>query len=117
MSSANRGFLVILLVLALTGCSVGLPGAAPTLTPEPRVIPTVLLPPPETLTPMVSPAALATPATITHIVETGDTLYHLALKYGTTIEAIVGANKLTDPDRLQIGQKLVIPLPTPTPIP
>lgn len=46
----------------------------------------------------------------THVVEAGDTLWSLAQRYDSTVEAIVAANNL--PDRsatLRIGQTLVIP--------
>ena len=39
-----------------------------------------------------------------------DTLYKIANKYGTTISAIVGANAISNPDKLAIGQNLIIPV-------
>ncbi|MBI4492230.1 MAG: LysM peptidoglycan-binding domain-containing protein [Chloroflexi bacterium] len=39
----------------------------------------------------------------------GDTLATIALEHGTTIEALAQANKLDDPSRLSIGQRLSIP--------
>jgi len=43
-----------------------------------------------------------------HIVGRGDCLSELALRYGSTVEAIMDANDLTD-DLIYIGQKLIIP--------
>lgn len=45
----------------------------------------------------------------------GDTLYKLAQRFGTTVDAIVRANpQITDPNKLQIGQVICIPTgPTP----
>ena len=44
-----------------------------------------------------------------HVVAAGETLSVIAARYGVTIAALVEANKLEDPDRLAIGQRLVIP--------
>ncbi|WP_079505704.1 LysM peptidoglycan-binding domain-containing protein [Mesobacillus jeotgali] len=51
------------------------------------------------------------PATqpVIHSVQTGDTLWKIAQKYGTTIDAIVKANDLDPAKYLYIGQKLTIP--------
>ena len=45
-----------------------------------------------------------------HIVKRGDTLYNIALTYGTTIEAIIDANELQSSQYLVVGQALVIPI-------
>ena len=47
----------------------------------------------------------------TYIVQKGDTLYSIALKYGTTAEAIINKNNLTSPV-ISIGQILTIPSDT-----
>ena len=49
------------------------------------------------------------PTEIIHEVQSGDTLFDISLRYGISVEAIVAANALLDPDRLEIGQKLIIP--------
>jgi LysM repeat protein len=45
----------------------------------------------------------------THIVRSGDTLFAIAREYGVTVQAIIDANNLANPDRLDLGQELVIP--------
>lgn len=45
-----------------------------------------------------------------HTVSRGDTFYRLAQRYGTTAQAIAIANPGVQPNRLQIGQMMVIPL-------
>ncbi len=45
----------------------------------------------------------------THVVQRGENLYRIASRYGTTVSAIVAANGLTNPNRIYIGQRLVIP--------
>ena len=44
-----------------------------------------------------------------YVVRTGDTLWEIARDHDTTVAAIVAANGLADPDRLRVGQELVIP--------
>ncbi len=44
-----------------------------------------------------------------HIVQEGENLFRLALRYGTTVEELVSLNKLTDSNSLQVGQRLNIP--------
>jgi LysM repeat protein len=59
----------------------------------------------------VTPAEGAPPATggTVHIVQWGETLATIAYHYGTTVEAIVQANGLTNPHLIQVGQRLIIP--------
>ncbi|RXS87819.1 LysM peptidoglycan-binding domain-containing protein [Geobacillus sp. PK12] len=45
-----------------------------------------------------------------HVVQSGQTLSGIAEAYGTTAEEIVRANKLPNPDKLVVGQALVIPI-------
>jgi LysM repeat protein len=46
---------------------------------------------------------------ITHIVQPGENLFRIALRYGTTVDAIVAANGLTNARKIYAGQRLVIP--------
>ncbi len=46
---------------------------------------------------------------VEHTVSSGDTLSTIAQQYGVTIADIIEANDLTNPDRLSIGQTLLIP--------
>lgn len=45
----------------------------------------------------------------TYTVQSGDTLFRIAQRFGVTVEAIVRANNLSNPDSLSVGQQLVIP--------
>jgi len=44
-----------------------------------------------------------------HVVSRGDTLYSVARRYGTTVNAIVQANGLRNSNWIYVGQRLVIP--------
>ncbi len=46
---------------------------------------------------------------LVHIVQAGESLYRIAIRYGTTVEAIVIANNLANPDQILEGQRLSIP--------
>ncbi len=54
---------------------------------------------------------------IRHMVSAGEELLGLAIRYGTTTEAIEALNDLADPNRIRIGQVLLIPRVTATPAP
>ncbi len=78
--------------------------ATPTITPTPSATPT----PTSTPTP-VPPLA--------HQVQRGETLSGIASTYGLTIDDILALNPDIDPNRLQVGQVILIPAGTPTPGP
>jgi len=48
-----------------------------------------------------------------HTIVAGDTLFVLASRYNTTVQAILAANPGLDPNRLFIGQQICIPVPMP----
>ncbi|MCC6177113.1 MAG: peptidoglycan DD-metalloendopeptidase family protein [Chloroflexi bacterium] len=58
-----------------------------------------------------TPSPTATPpATATvYVVQKGDTLFSIARRHGVTVDAILWANKLNNPDVVKLGQKLTIP--------
>src|SRR6185436_3275977 len=69
-----------------------------------------------------------TPTPVVHVVEKGDTLVGIAVKYGISVEALQAANNNVQPEFLSIGAVLLIPLsednpeviisqPTSTPVP
>jgi len=45
----------------------------------------------------------------THVVQPGENLFRIALKYGTTVEAIAVANDITNVHFIFVGQRLRIP--------
>ncbi len=54
-----------------------------------------------------TPEASATPPG-TYEVVAGDTLFDIAVRFGTSVEALVALNELASADELQIGQVLKI---------
>jgi LysM repeat protein len=44
-----------------------------------------------------------------HVVAAGETLFSIARRYGTTVDAIAHANGIPDPRQIFVGQRLVIP--------
>lgn len=44
-----------------------------------------------------------------HIVQSGENLYRIALRYGLTVNDLANANGITDPTRIYVGQILIIP--------
>ncbi|MDI9628417.1 MAG: LysM peptidoglycan-binding domain-containing protein [Acidobacteriota bacterium] len=58
---------------------------------------------------LMIPGGDAPPVTRTHTVQPGDTLYRIAARYGTTVNAIVVANNIANPNLIRPGQVLVIP--------
>jgi cell wall-associated NlpC family hydrolase/LysM repeat protein len=59
-----------------------------------------------------APPAAAQGASV-HVVQPGQTLYRIALRYGVTVDALAAANGIADPARIRAGQVLRIPLPRP----
>jgi len=46
---------------------------------------------------------------VIHVVGGGETLFSIARRYGTSVDAICAANGIADPTRIYAGQRLVIP--------
>ncbi|HHY27568.1 MAG TPA: LysM peptidoglycan-binding domain-containing protein, partial [Desulfitobacterium dehalogenans] len=46
---------------------------------------------------------------VTYVVRRGDSVYKIAQKFGTTMQAIILANNLCNPDLIFPGQVLIIP--------
>jgi hypothetical protein len=97
-----------------------LPLPSATASPAPSTVPVA--------TPVIIASATFTSTPVTHVVEQGDTLISVAVKYGVSLEALQAANPTVQPHFLSVGTVLIIPLqegsapnanlaPTPVPIP
>jgi murein DD-endopeptidase MepM/ murein hydrolase activator NlpD len=57
-----------------------------------------------------APALVSVPANAyAHVIESGESLYTIARRYDVTAQAIIQANGLGSPDKIYVGQKIVIP--------
>jgi LysM repeat protein len=56
------------------------------------------------------PTPTPTPTPVIHVVQSGETLSHIAVRYGVTVEALSTRNNIDDPRSLQTGTRLIIPL-------
>ncbi len=50
------------------------------------------------------------PVTVTHVVQPGETLAGIGLRYGVSAQAIARINGLSDPSYIYSGQRLIIPI-------
>jgi LysM repeat protein len=101
----RRLVLVLLLAFALGGCGLS---SDTSLAPQPAIGGGLAVSPEAVET----PAATATPTVgpIVHVVQSGETLWDIATHYSIAIDKIIAANNIDNPDRIQVGQQLVIPL-------
>jgi LysM repeat protein len=88
------------------------PGATPgTVTPGPTIVdvtPTPTPPsPPPTLGPTATPTAV--PVGRSYTIQSGDTLYAIAARFETTVQAIQAANGMGTSTVIRVGQVLLIP--------
>jgi len=44
-----------------------------------------------------------------HVVQPGENLFRIGLRYGVTVDALVAANALANPNHVWVGQRLIIP--------
>ncbi len=100
------------LTLALTAC-LGGAGAPPTPTPVPTAAAPPTVPRPSLDTPAAQ-ASAGTSATAVHVVEAGETLGQIALRYygdANRWQVIYDANRsqLPNPNALVVGMRLTIP--------
>lgn len=106
---------VVVLVTATPQIAAAVPEVSSTAAATPVVVrPTVALSPtPANVVsvPTADPERFDrnTTALDSHVVQSGDTLYGIALKYGTTVETLLTLNILVDPNVLQVGETIVLP--------
>lgn len=86
----------------------------PTPTPEPAATQPPTAP---AGTPSATGAAPLAPGEQTYTVESGDTLSGIAKKFNTNVNLLMSRNNIKDPSLLRVGQVLIIPAGTPTPLP
>jgi hypothetical protein len=77
--------------------------------PQPMAVPTLTPRPIRGATPLPAPSAIPR----TYTVQPGDTLSQIAKNLGVTMDALAAANGIDDPDLIQPGQVLTVPLTAP----
>lgn len=98
------------------------PTASPTLSPTLTFTPAPPTPTRATDTPVPTEGPSPTPTPIIYVVQEGDTLFDLSIKYGVLVESIKLASGITG-DSLSVGTTITIPVgggfepPTSTPVP
>lgn len=108
MQRLRPGIVVLVLALAVAACGNG-DEEAPEATAPPATTPPVETtePPVEPEEPTPTPTAEAEPEV--YEVQEGDTLWDIAERFETTVDAIVEANDIEDPSAIFPGDELVIP--------
>ncbi|MFV9505738.1 MAG: LysM peptidoglycan-binding domain-containing protein [Oscillochloridaceae bacterium umkhey_bin13] len=108
--AAWRILLIASLLVMLTACIPEPPAVVlPTLPAVLEITPAPTLDIDATATAFASLALpTPTPAAL-YTVQPGDTLSAIAERFDTTVDELVAANGLTDPNALQPGQSLLIP--------
>ncbi len=126
----KRIFVILsLLIVVLSGCYKPAPEAAPWQAPvtdlEQSLLvgtptrtpflpatrsPDELIPTPTPNPPVVIPTQRNEAES--YIVQAGDTLGTIALRYQVTVDQILAANDLVNPDQIAVGQALMIPAPS-----
>ncbi len=94
-------------------CGTPVPGLTPSPTPlspvTPYVTPTpTFITPYPTIMPTTTPAPIVLPEPTKYTVRSGDTLYGLAHRYSTTVQAIMQANGMMS-YMLRVGQVIILP--------
>jgi LysM repeat protein len=87
------------------------PAETPVPTPVPTEVPTPAPPPVPTTPVVVAPAGGET----TYVVQPGDRLYRIALRFGVDYRVLAAHNNIVNPNRIYPGQVLRIPTGGQTP--
>ncbi|CAN5895770.1 MAG: LysM peptidoglycan-binding domain-containing protein [Actinomycetota bacterium] len=97
----------IALSAVILGSLVGCGGEDPAAAPPSEAASSQPSEPAATETEASEPATAERPRS--YRVQEGDTLSAIAVRFDTTVSALVEANDLDDPDSLTLGQRLSIP--------
>ena len=95
------------LLRAITGGGGAGPGSTPSAVASASVSPS----------PTASPTPVPSPTPFVYTVKANDTLSKIAKRFGITKEQLLAANpKIKNPDKIAIGDQIIIPQPTPSAI-
>ena len=83
---------------------------------DPTGSPTASASTPTDPTPTPEPTPTPAPTPTIHVVAEGDTLSKIAAQYGLTLEDLLAANEqITNPNRISVGDEIIIPVAEPSP--
>ncbi|MBI3960075.1 MAG: LysM peptidoglycan-binding domain-containing protein [Chloroflexi bacterium] len=71
--------------------------------------PNLVSPGTELVIPGLTAAELEAANQIIHVVQAGEGLYSIAARYGVSADAIIEANRITNPNLIRVGDRLIIP--------
>ncbi len=123
----KRFVIWLMLVTLVASCAVNptptpvavAPTQAPTWTPQPTFTPNPTYTPRPTLTPFPTATVLPTatfvpptltPTPVTYVVQPGDMLNVIARQFQVAPEAIIATNNIQNPNIIEVGSVLVIPI-------
>ncbi len=87
--------------------SLAIPGTASTTTPAP-VVSTPVVSPPIDIVPVVDVTPISQP-TKSYLIKSGDTISHIASRFGVSMSSLLAANGLTMSSIIYAGRTLIIP--------
>jgi N-acetylmuramoyl-L-alanine amidase len=113
---------VIAIIVGLHCLVVGMlflvQGCRSTPTPEPAPAPVTVMPPPVEPAPPAPPPVVLPPRPVepprfeqtkTYVVKQGDSLSYIAHRFNVSTRDIMSLNKISNPNKVRIGQKLTLP--------
>jgi spore coat assembly protein SafA len=90
----------------------------PPVEPHPPMPPVEPYPPEPPYQPPMPDYMPPCPGGCIYTAVAGDTLFLIAQRFGVSLDALIAANpQITDPNVIQVGQRICIPPPTPAPVP
>lgn len=99
--------------LDLAPLSDGLITVAGQPTAQPTIQPTIQSTTQPATQPTVQPTTQPTAGGIYYVVQPGENLFRVGLKFGTTAEAIAAASNIADPNQVPAGSMVLVPVPPP----
>ncbi len=98
-------------LLLRPGCEYGAPTARPTESPAPVAVETEAPEADSEVEAEVEVEAVdtATPGPRFHVVSAGETIESISLRYRVNVNHLIALNNLTNPNRLLVGQELLLP--------
>jgi len=92
------------------------PPAAALVVPSPTITTALSITATRVSTRTTPTAPASTPSPSVYVVEAGDTLGAIAIRFNVSVETLQAANGIDDPTRLRVGQELIIPVDGSVPV-